>query len=69
MAKVIHTRQIQPMSSPGFILGAVLLVIFWRTDNLNIWTVLLCLAVIPILNVILVGRTHREELVIEKTNE
>lgn len=64
--RVIRTRSVQPDTSPGMVVAAIALIIVIAQDWLVWWSLLLVLALAPIVNYLLVGRTTREETVIEK---
>ncbi len=46
--------------------AGVLLVLFYSLWEINLIVVLICIFAVPVINVILVGRTHREDVFIDK---
>ena len=47
------------------VVAAIALVIFYETELLNIWTVLICVFIVPVVNAITVGATHKKDVYIE----
>jgi 1,4-dihydroxy-2-naphthoate octaprenyltransferase len=66
MRQVLRTRSVQPDSSPGVFVAAIALIIVIMFGWLVWWTLLLILMIPPVVNHLLVGRTHRKEIVIEE---
>ena len=64
--RFIRTRAVQPDTSPGVVAAAIILVIVIALGWLVWWSLILILCIPPLVNQLLVGRTHKTEITIEK---
>lgn len=64
--RFIRTRSVQPDYSPGMIVAGIALIILISVGWLVWWTLVGVLMIVPLVNWLLVGRTHKTEITIEK---
>jgi hypothetical protein len=66
MRRIVRVRSEQPDFSPGVVVAAIALVIVIQLGWLVWWSLLLILMIPPTVNWLLVGRTTKDEITIEK---
>lgn len=66
MRRVVRVRSEQPDFSPGVFVAAIILIILISQDWLVWWSLILVLLVPPVVNYLLVGKTTKDEITIEK---
>jgi predicted membrane metal-binding protein len=64
--RFIRVRQVQPDASPGVFVAAIALLAVIHFGWLAWWSLLLILMIVPLVNILLVGRTTKPEITIEK---
>lgn len=64
--RFIRVRSIQPDTSFGMVVAGVVLLIIIALGWLNWFTLLICVLIPAAVNLLTVGRTHKDEITIEK---
>lgn len=64
--RFIRVRSVQPDTSFGMVVAGIVLLVIITLGWLNWFTLLICLLIPAVVNLFTVGRTHKDEITIEK---